>query len=133
MKPLLTILLIAMGAPVAAGSDLLTADEFEQLSTGRTLHFSLGGQAYGAEQFLPGRRSIWAFDDGVCQRGVWFPEGERLCFLYEDADQVSCWTFRKRGDGLVARSDGEPGSAIELRLDRVEDEPLACKAPGLGA
>lgn len=133
MKHAFLALILVAATPAIAADDLLDADAFERLSTGQTFHFSLDGQPYGAEQFLPGRRSIWAFDDGVCQRGVWFPEGDRLCFLYEDAEAVSCWTFHKRKDGLFARSDDDGEAAIELRLDRATEEPLACKAPGLGA
>lgn len=110
----------------------LTADEFEAYVTGRTLYYSSQGTAYGAEQYLEGRRVIWSFLDGECQQGFWYEEGEQICFLYESDLAPQCWTFWKDGTGLAARFENDP-SATELYEVGQSDKPLVCPGPDVGA
>ena len=50
----------------------MTGAEFEAATTGRTLYYNSAGQAYGVEQYLPGRRVIWAFVGDDCRKGNWY-------------------------------------------------------------
>ncbi len=60
MRQLLALVLIA-ATPALAADAPMTAAEFEAYATGKTLTYAVGGEVYGAEQYLPGRRVLWAF------------------------------------------------------------------------
>ncbi len=95
--PLVLLLLLA---PVAAAQEVVSPEAFERLAEGRTLHFTLDGAPFGAEQYFPGRRSLWRFEDGSCEAGAWRPEGDLVCFRYEaEGPSAQCWRFRRAGGG----------------------------------
>ena len=111
----------------------MTAEAFEGFAEGRTLHFTRDGQPFGAEQYFPGRRSLWRFDDGTCEEGRWWGEGETICFEYE-ADDPQCWHFRGGPEGFTAESlrDGvETGFSVQL--SRTDNQPLDCPGPKVGS
>ena len=140
--PAIVALLLAFGVgPVPGGlanpaaAELpgapLTAEEFDRRVAGRTLDFLLGGAPYGTEQYLPGRRVIWAFTDGPCREGRWMPRGERICFEYDDEPgRLHCWSFHEGPDGLVARSTGMGGDGVVAMRPR--DTPMDCPGPEVG-
>ena len=109
----------------------LTAAEFDAATVGRTLYYNSGGQPYGVEQYLPGRKVIWAFLGDDCRKGEWYPEGQDICFVYEGNPDPQCWTFYQSNSGLLARFRGDPAS---LPLIAVEEsgEPMACMGPDVG-
>jgi hypothetical protein len=117
--------------PALAAEQPLSAEQFEALSVGRTFFYNSGGTSYGAEQYLPGRRVIWAFTGDDCRKGTWYPEGKYICFVYEDDLDPQCWTFFRGAGGLTAqfRDDpvGEPLIAVEE-----SPEPMACMGPDIG-
>lgn len=119
-------------APVAAAAqEPLSAEEFEAYATGKTLSYAQGAEIWGTEQYLPGRRVVWAFSADECQYGRWFPQGEQICFLYDNDLEPQCWTFWRQGEGLRARFAGNP-DGTELAEVGQSDEPLACPGPDLG-
>ena len=131
----LPALLLALGlaVPLAAAEPgrPLTAAEFDAATVGRTLYSNSGGLAYGAEQYLPGRRVIWAFMGDDCRKGEWYEQDGFICFVYEDTPEPQCWTFFKAPEGLTARFRGDP---YDLPLVAVEEspEPMACLGPNVG-
>lgn len=119
-------------APVAFAADVpMSAEAFERYTTGKTLLFGLNGSVYGSEQYLPGRRVLWAFNDEPCVEGVWYPEGDAICFLYENRDDAQCWRIYRAAEGLTATVVGDPDTdrLYEVRQSR---EPLACPGPRVG-
>lgn len=123
---------IATAAQVA-GERIVPPAEFRALSEGKTLHFSRGGQFYGAEQFYTRRRSLWMFSDGECDHGEWYAEGDYICFVYEREPVPQCWHFLQREDGgYAARARGSTPE-FDIFLERIDDEPLDCKGPEVGA
>ncbi|MCE0505148.1 hypothetical protein LR948_07275 [Roseivivax sp. GX 12232] len=122
--------LTAAAAPPARALEApMTAAEFEAYVTGRTLTFSEAGQPYGIERYLPDRRVRWSFLDGACKEGRWFPQGERICFVYEDDPMPQCWRFFREPGGLRALFDG--GGATELYEAESQGEML-CLGPEVG-
>ena len=117
-------------ASQAEAETLISPDEFEAMSTGKTLYFSKDGQAYGAEHFYKGRRSKWRYSDGTCEDGEWFTENKLFCFNYENGTQTQCWTFFKTDKGYAARAEGAPLDEI-LKLYLIDKKPLLCKGTGL--
>ena len=109
----------------------LTAEEFEAATVGRTLYYNSGGEPYGAEQYLPGRKVIWAFLGDDCRKGEWYPQGQNICFVYEDRGDPQCWTFYHSASGLLAQFQGDSGG---LPLIAVEESktPMACMGPDVG-
>jgi hypothetical protein len=127
MRVLIAAVLWAAPQLASAG---MSAEDFEAYVTGQTLTFAEEGQVYGIEEYLPNRRVRWAFLDGECQEGVWYPEGDAICFVYEDRpNEPQCWVFREDGGRLGAtfRGDGR-----ELYEAARTDEPLVCLGPEVG-
>ena len=131
LAPPALLLLIAFPGLAA---EPVSPQAFEELSRGRTLHFTLGGQAFGSEQYFDGRRSLWRFADGTCQQGVWHAEGEEVCFVYESNPETQCWRFFRSGAGLSAErvEDGQ-STGFVLDLGHSDGAPLPCAGPPVGA
>jgi len=126
--------LVAVSATPSGAADLgpaLTAEEFDAATVGRTLYYNSGGTPYGAEQYLSGRRVIWAFTGDDCKRGHWYEEAGEICFVYEDRPDPQCWTFHRNGRGLIAQFRGDPAG---MPLVAVEEspKPMACMGPDVG-
>lgn len=121
-------------APQSAPDTLpppLNAEAFDARTLGRTITYFSGGQPYGVEQYLPGRRVLWAFTADICKEGTWFQAGAFICFDYKDENGLQCWTFHDAPQGLVARFQGDSGSEPLISLQE-SPEPLACQGPDLG-
>ena len=131
MRPILALLCLT--ALPASAETLVSPSEFQAMSEGRTMYFSRGGQVYGAEQFYTRRRSLWQFSDGECDNGEWYAEGSYICFVYDQNPGPQCWHFlRKEGGSFAARLRGST-EEFDIYLDRVDEEPLDCKGPSVGA
>jgi hypothetical protein len=128
MRPFLALLGALVAAPLLAAEpgQPLTPEEFDAATVGKTLYYNSAGQPYGVEQYLPGRKVIWAFLGDDCRKGEWYPEGNDICFV-----DPQCWTFYDSGSGLLARFRGDPAS---LPLIAVEESgaPMACMGPDVG-
>jgi len=122
-------LFLALALPASAAEPVGVA-EFEAFATGKTLSYAVGGTVYGAEQYLPGRRVIWAFRGQECRKGFWYEEAGQICFVYEDEPDAQCWTFSRDGDRLQARFSGDPEGAEAVQVQ--ESAALACPGPDLG-
>ena len=122
-------LLAQMTAAFAA--EPLTGAEFESYATGKTLTYAYQGDVWGTEQYLPGRRVIWAYEGEECQRGSWYEAAGSICFLYEDRAEAQCWQFFNDGSGLRAHYMGDPAGAPLSELAQ-SFEPMPCKGPDLG-
>jgi hypothetical protein len=109
----------------------MTAAEFDAYVTGKTLYYSHLGVDYGIEQYLPGRRVIWAFLDGDCQDGTWYQRGEAICFDYEGGLEAQCWRFFRESSGIRAEFAGATAQ-IELYEAREAEEPILCYGPDIG-
>ncbi|HRO12091.1 hypothetical protein [Amaricoccus sp.] len=130
--PAALLALLLLAAP-AAGQEILTPEAFEAMAEGRTLHFTHLGRPYGAEQYLPGRRSIWRYADGSCTQGRWWAEGERICFRYDTDPEAQCWRFLPRPGGLAAeRLEGAAATGFTVEMSRADTAPLACPGPKVG-
>lgn len=137
MRPILPSAALAIALAVTAAPALaieegtpLSPEAFEAFAEGHTLSFSLGGVPYGMEEYLPGRRVLWAFVGEECREGLWFPVDQKICFEYDDEPgRLHCWTFYEQADGLTARSEGMGG---QVRVER-SSEPMFCPGPEVGA
>lgn len=122
---------MALSTSAVGAETPMTATEFEAYATGKTLTYSVGGEVYGAEQYLPGRRVIWAFKGNTCADGVWYEEAGLICFAYENDPDPQCWNFFASADGLRAEFTGDPASSP---LSEVAQSPipLNCAGPDVG-
>lgn len=136
LLPLLTSAALAAAAlaPTAQAQSgaPLSAEEFDAYATGKTLTYAEGGEIFGTEQYLPDRRVRWAFTHDVCKIGHWYPQGDLICFVYEDQSEPQCWQFWRDAQGLRARFEGDP-AGTELSEVRQTPEPMACHGPDVGA
>ena len=130
MRLILALMLLA--APAVA-ERAVTPEEFEQMVQGKTFHFDRFGEPFGAEQYFADRRVIWAFEDGQCQRGIWFANtSDEICFVYDGSPTPLCWHFLEMPDGdLHARVVGDD-PADDLVTSDVTTEALDCPMPDLG-
>jgi len=125
---MLTTLFLAV--PVGA-SGPMTPSEFEAYVTGKTLTYSSNGVPYGIEEYLSNRRVRWAYLDGECQEGEWYPQGEMICFIYDAIDGPQCWTFYEEPSGLRALFMNDP-EQTELYETFDTQEELVCLGPDVG-
>ncbi len=128
---LLTLAIALFLALPALAEEIVTPQEFEALSTGKTLYFSREGQLFGVEQFYKRHRSTWQFADGNCDDGVWYADRGYICFQYTKKPEAQCWHFLKTDKGYSARAEGSPPES-DLFLESVDQEPLNCKGPDVG-
>lgn len=119
------------GKTAPQGESIMSASEFETYVSGSTLYFNRGGQPYGAEEYKSDRRVIWTFLDGRCERGVWYNEGDTICFLYETQSDAQCWNFLTSAGQNRARVIGaDPGD--DLFVVGQDQAKLHCPGPGVG-
>ncbi|GHG90706.1 hypothetical protein [Pseudodonghicola xiamenensis] len=122
--------LFLVAAPVVA-QEGLSAEAFDAYTRGKTLFYGQGGQAYGVERYLEGRRVIWSFLDGECRHGRWYEEAGQICFVYEDHSDPQCWTFSQGATGLIARFESDP-QATELYEAEDIGQEMICLGPKVG-
>lgn len=133
MRLAASLVLLALNASPAA-AELVAPEAFRTMAEGRTLHFTLDGAPFGAEQFFPGRRSLWRFADGSCAPGRWEARGPEICFVYETDPTPICWLFRQEGASFAAHLlDGGAETGFRLELERLADDPLPCPGPNVGS
>ena len=129
--PLLLCLLVMPAMPALA-EPVMSAEEFDAYTRGKTFFYESNGQAYGAEEYLPDRRVIWTFLDGRCQYGEWYMRGSHICFVYEENPSEQCWSFTRKPAGLIARFENDP-DALELYEVEKTSQSLTCLGPDVGA
>ncbi len=125
------VLLSVLCATSSLAETPMTAAEFDAYATGKTLTYSVDGQVYGAEQYLPGRRVIWAFKGNTCADGVWYEEAGLICFAYENDIDPQCWNFYSGTTGLRAEFIGDPDGSPLSEVDQ-SPLPLNCAGPDVG-
>lgn len=126
----LALLPIAAIAAEPGSGTAMTGAQFEAYTTGKTLTFSSQGQVYGAEQYLPGRRVMWAFTEDICREGIWYEQEGQICFVYDYDPTPQCWVFWQDG-GLNALFMGEE-SGTRLKEISQSPAPLPCAGPQVG-
>jgi hypothetical protein len=110
----------------------MTGEEFNAATIGRTFYFSSAGQPYGAEQYLPGNRVIWAFVGDDCRDGKWYEDQGMICFVYDDnPNDPQCWLIFDGESGLQVQSMQFPDSPPLIAVEQ-SPEPLACLGPNVG-
>ena len=130
MKHILCLLALLLALPAAA-QDIMSAEEFDAYTRGKTLYYSQNGQAYGAEIYYDNRRVKWSFLDGECKDGTWFEEAGLICFVYDDNPVPQCWSFVPGSSGLIARFENDPETS-ELYEAQDIGEDLICLGPKVG-
>jgi hypothetical protein len=127
----LTLLALALAATPAFAELPLTAEEFEAHVTGKTITYQQYTSVFGVEEYLPGRKVRWSTAPDECQYGSWFPEADKICFVYEYNPTPICWTFWMKDGALVALSEtGIAGE--ELYEVDATDQGLPCPGPDIG-
>lgn len=130
MKALILILSGLCALPASAQS-LMTAEEFDQYTQGKTLYYGDGNTPYGAEIYLPNRRVRWSFLDGQCRDGEWYEADGLICFVYEDRPDPQCWSFEEAPSGLIARFENDPAVTPLYEANESTQEML-CLGPEVG-
>lgn len=128
MRSLLALCLIST---TATAEPLLTAEEFNALTLGRTMTWAEYGQVYGVEQYLPGRRVRWTVLGDGCKLGHWYADGPAICFLYEDDPTPACWDITRSGSGLRAHDTGDPPGSEPVLIEDAS-AGLPCFGPEVG-
>lgn len=130
-KGILLLLSLALPLPALAGQPM-SAREFEDYVTGRTLTYNAGGKPYGVEEYMPHHRVRWAFLGDDCVEGQWFEKNGQICFVYETDLSPQCWTFEREPGGLVARFQNDP-NATEVYEAKQDDHKMQCRGPLVGS
>ncbi|WP_166416470.1 hypothetical protein [Cochlodiniinecator piscidefendens] len=120
-----------LAVPVVAQTPL-TPEEFQDLTEGRTFFFESDNVAYGAEEYLPGRRVRWSFLDGRCIEGGWVADLDLICFVYDGWNEAQCWSFYYENGQLRGHFENDNNTPDLLSVADT-DEPLLCVGPDVGA
>ncbi len=131
MRSLSFFLVLSFSALPATAQDLMTADEFDSYTNGKTFYYGSMGSPYGAEEYLDDRRVRWSFLDGKCQEGVWYEEAGLICFVYENQPDPQCWSFQQGSRGLIARFENNLQNTELYEVEK-SVEPLLCLGPEVG-
>ena len=124
-------IICALCALPALAQDIMSADEFDAYTKGKTLFYGRGGDAYGAEIYHENRRVEWSFLDGDCKTGEWYEDAGLICFIYENNPDPQCWSFTRGTGGLIARFENRPNTT-ELYEAQDTDEKMLCLGPKVG-
>ena len=124
------LLTLFQAAPLVAQS-VMSAEEFDAYTRGKTLFYAQSGQTYGAERYLENRRFEWSFLDGECKRGSWYEDNGLICFTYDDTPDPQCWSFSKGARGLIAQFETNPDTT-ELYEAQDTDKEFTCLGPDVG-
>jgi hypothetical protein len=127
----ITALIACILALPALAQDLLTAEEFDTYTHGKTLFYGRNGTSYGAEIYHEKRRVTWSFLDGQCKEGEWYEADGLICFIYEDNTGPQCWSFERGTNGLIARFENNPTTTELYEAQDVGDE-MICLGPKVG-
>lgn len=128
------VLLLPLSAFAQESSEtIVTAQEFQRLSQGKTMYFSQDGFFFGAEQFYSRRRSLWQNNAKECLDGEWFVKEDFICFNYSLDIDPACWHFFKKGGSYYARSEGATSADFDIFMYNIDSKPLDCKGPDVGA
>lgn len=129
---LAVLLMLTAGAGVAQTAPGLTGQEFEDYTTGKVLTYGVAGAPYGIEQYLPGRKVVWAFVGDECRTGSWYEKDRLICFVYDDrTDDPQCWSFYLGSQGLRAQFAGDAGGEALIEVQQGTG-PMPCPGPDLG-
>jgi hypothetical protein len=128
MRALWVLLLVATPAQA---EDLITAQEFDTLTQGRSMTWSEFGSVYGVEEYLPGRRVRWSAVGKDCKLGHWYEDGPAICFKYEDDIVPDCWFITRSDTGFSARYTANSPEAEPVVVTETLDPP-ACFGPEVG-
>jgi hypothetical protein len=124
-------LLACLLASGAGAETLMTPDEFDAWSVGKTLDYSVDGQVYGSETYRPDRKVTDANINGPCVEGSWYADGDAVCFIYPSLEGTHCWYFWRDGDQVFAQpTNADPADPPQLVTEA--DSPLACPGPDVG-
>ncbi|EEW24103.1 hypothetical protein [Rhodobacter ferrooxidans] len=123
--------LLLTALPALAVETPLSAQQFEAYATGKTLTYSLSGEVFGTEQYLPNRRVRWAYTGDICQEGHWYEDADLICFVYDGEPEPQCWQFWQTETGLHARFNNDP-EGTELSEVEQTEKPLYCAGPDVG-
>jgi len=127
-----TLALPALAQEVTPVADApMTGAEFEAYATGKTLSYAQDGVVWGSEQYLPGRKVIWAFTEDDCQYGQWYEDAGNICFLYDNDPDAQCWKFFREASGLRAIFMGADGGTALSEVAQ-STTPLNCPGPDVG-
>ena len=117
--------------PQATFGTPLTAAEFDSYASGKTLLYASGGAVWGQEEYLTGRRVLWAFTGQPCEYGTWYDQGGAICFVYEGNPDPNCWKFYHGAQGLIAQFLGSNGSDLLSEVGQ-STAPMDCPGPQVG-
>jgi len=124
-------LMIALLAPPVCAQELMTAEEFDTYTRGKTLFFGQDGQAFGAEIYRENRQVQWSFLDGECKDGEWYEDAGLICFVYDDNPNPQCWSFVKGPKGLIARFENRDTTTQLYEAEDIGKE-MICLGPKVG-
>ncbi|MBO9446222.1 hypothetical protein [Ruegeria sp. R14_0] len=124
-------ILLTLSAKTAVAQPALSGSEFDSYTQGKTLFYGFQGEVYGVERYLPNRRVIWSFLDGNCKEGLWYEQGEQICFIYEDRLDPQCWVFTQSDRGLIAQFEGDADTTELYEAEDINEE-MVCLGPEVG-
>jgi hypothetical protein len=132
MPMLRVTLALSLWPAIAAAETPMTAEDFEAYVGTSTITYDYGEGLFGQADYHANRTLSWAFEGEPCMTGKWYPDGDHLCFVFQDDPEASaCWNFYKRENSIFGRTVGRED---EVEIFGVEKSalPLICDVPEVG-
>jgi len=115
----------ALAGALEPGDQPIPLSEWREMTTGKTVWYSIDGALWGREYFHPdGARATFVTEDGECMTAPWAFYNGLYCFAYSGTD---CFRHVRRDGRLLAIPDGDAGAAQVI--EKITDTPLSCEAP----
>ena len=113
--------------------EMITGEAFARLAGLKTLTYFLGGVENYREYYPNATGAVSLhYQDGSCETGIWYAEGDLICFDWENSGLVcSRWVIH---EGLVLsriENAGQPAIYIEPVIAE-DTKPLLCASGMVG-
>ena len=139
IKPMITALALLAPLGLQAQSQEIWADRYDKgipigpeafgaMTEGRAMTYSNGFQDVYVEYYPPGTNAVIlryvGAPENECQTGIWRPEGELICFDWDNGGSVcSGWVEH---DGVIISQLFEDGLPLGGPISQFSETPISC-------
>lgn len=129
MRVLSALLALLLLAPAVRADEPIPFEEWQKLTLGQTVYYTIDGTFFGREYYWPGTdRITFQHASGTCAEAHWTYADGIYCFHF---DRPHCFAHVRRGGQIVIIPQNDGGTDNpEQVVERIAPVPFSC-TPGL--